>query len=483
VRFSERCIADLIAIRSVQDEMGGISYAEMFIALSNLLPTSALARALTRSDVWNSDQKLYVRQVVAAGSRTVVQRGLGSGTTYEGLVQAVESFAAGEGGRTAHERHLAMALCIQRPFLQQLGIHEQPLIDATTAYEEGERPDDALRVVALHPSTEVQANELASTAHLVDLKGILEMDERGGRLDWKRSILNSDTGVLARQEETLVALVNGNPGDEVFLVFGVEDDKTILGQVNQRGEPLSDDAVRASQRRLDQRLQQCRPAVRLSWTELAHPSGIVLVARAIGRRRGTGVMTTYGAYPYRSGEDTYPASPSTVAAWIAEEDPQLRAVLEARAESDRGTAELLARLVHAQEQAAVARRDQLFARLDIVGTALSTAGTGGITVKYVAGKEPARKVEAWALGPAGVGAGYQEWLSEGDRLVEIQMTATESAALLAGAFHEWAGISELVTDERLVGIAWEGFSGRRGRLAWRYSGDRRTERLFDEWDV
>jgi hypothetical protein len=345
------------------------------------------------------------------------------------------------------------------------------MVDATTAYEEDERPEDALRVVSLHQSTESQSRQLESSARLLDLEMLLAMDEQGGRVDWKRSILNAENGVLTRQEETLVALVNGNPGNEVYLVFGVEDDKSIVGQVSQRGDLLGEESVRACQRRLDQRLQQCRPAVRIGWTEFADSRGRVVVARAIGRRRGTAVMTTYGSYPYRSGEDSHHASPTTVAGWVAEEDPQLRTILEARAEADRGTAELLAKLVEAQEQATLAQRDQLFARLDIVGTALSTAGTGSITIKYVSGKEPAHKLEAWARGSAGVGAGGQEWLAESDKLADVALMPVGPRAVIAGPFHDWDTAGDLSPDERFVGVAWE------------YSGDKRVQRLVDDWDV
>src|SRR5207253_9412487 len=106
------------------------------------------------------------------------------------------------------------------------------------------------------------------------------------------------------------ALVNVGSDTAVYLIFGQEDDRTVLGEVDHRGLPLADaGAVRKCQGRLDKALQGCLPPVIVKWQEVVHDDKRVWIACMFGRARGTIVRTPMGSYPYRSGEDTHYATP------------------------------------------------------------------------------------------------------------------------------------------------------------------------------
>jgi hypothetical protein len=162
-----------------------------------------------------------------------------------------------------------------------------------------------------------------------DLSVILSWPESSGRLERKLSILNTDHSVLERHVSRAVALVNGNFDQEVYLIFGLDDKGNRAGQVAPDGSPLSELAVEQSQRRLDARLQQCKPPIVVNWALSTQEGRSVWVAKMKGRQRGTAHMTPTGTFPYRSGEDTYLAEAQTVAAWLAERPGQAPLKIEA----------------------------------------------------------------------------------------------------------------------------------------------------------
>ena len=153
-----------------------------------------------------------------------------------------------------------------------------------------------------------------------EVAGSLDLEESTGLVERKLSILNSDPDVLDKHMVRAVAMVNGSPERHVFMIFGQDDRRNIVGEVGPDGAPISADLVKQSQRRLDQRLQICKPPLVIQWRNIDRANRRVWVAVLRGRRRGTVHQTTTGSFPYRSGEDTYYADAATIATWTGEVD-------------------------------------------------------------------------------------------------------------------------------------------------------------------
>jgi hypothetical protein len=309
VDYSRSALHVIQAVKAVGEQDEQVWLDRAMCAIADLYPTSALAFALHHSDVWPRQTRNQVRSDTNPSIRHSIY--------LDDLVEGGETAAAADGVQVVHEVHLARALAQFTSTLQQLGISAESLVERT-ALRETPLPAMAVpkrsRIVG---SARGQILEEVLTD--LDLHELLHNDERSGTVDRKRSILNSEDASLADHEKTAVALINGSPDTPVFLIFGQEDDHTILGEVDHKGQSLRPEAVRTSQRRLDNRLQACTPPAIVKWRDIVAPDGKKLwIACMLGRARGTAVRTSIGSYPYRSGEDTHFASPELITAWQRE---------------------------------------------------------------------------------------------------------------------------------------------------------------------
>ncbi len=493
MQYTANCRLALETIRASRDRDRHVWFPMLLAALSDLLPGPAISHALADPTVWNPDLKRHVRNAVSTGDPMKVLGGM-QGVDYDGLVQSMEELAEKDRSKIVRERHLAQALGVHANALKALGVNPERLIQVTTLREGSQAPEDAVRIAALHPSGETQERLVADAAAELRLEGLIALDERGGRVDWKRSIYNTaktadrkldraaQDAILNSQETAAVALINGNPEIPVYLAFGVEDDKVVVGQVSQDGHPISDQQVRECQRRFDQRMQRTVPPQTLRWIHLPHPDGEIVVAVMNGRRRGTGVRTSFGTWPLRSGEDTYDADLATLSSWVAEQDPRLRQVLEIRAANDERLAGLLEEMVKGQRQQELRQRDALFPRLNVVGSSLQGDGHGSITVKHIAGVEPSMSIEVWLFRNGILSAGRHEGISSQHQ--DDVVLAPTRGDMTNTPLAQWKS-SDLMPGEYLMALRWEGLQrgGHYGLRVWKFGSDGNQRReLVNDWD-
>jgi hypothetical protein len=294
----------LSTLRSVQEPDETVWWDRALLVLSDLSPQSAIGYALHRPNVWSREYRVQLRQEGAPDARI--------GLLVDDLIEAAEAAAAADNSRMVTELHLARALAPQAQALLQLKVLIDPLIETVeqrVAPAPGASVSKRPRIsgVARVPILD----ELLSG---IDLSALLDEEERSGRVERKRSILNLDEGRLVSQVDTAVALVNGNRESPCFLLFGQDDDHTVCGEVDHRGSAIPAELVTRCQGRLVSRLQQCRPAVIVKW-ELVEPNGKrVWAACLLGRERGALVQTPHGSYPIRSGETTHLAGSDEIIA-------------------------------------------------------------------------------------------------------------------------------------------------------------------------
>ncbi len=286
---------------------------------------SAIAYALNEPSVWAEGLRWSLRDR-ARGCKTGVELAAedqrSTGTDEARLVRDAEQGARAAGGDVVRESHVACALAgAWRDQLTGLGIRVDAMLEAVTRREQEQIGDSRDTTIAADALGGDQVTYLQGI-NPVEIEATLGLPESSGRVDRKRSLLNADQGILARQEVCAVALVNGNPETPVYMQFGVEDDGTVVGEVNQQGRQLGAKEVIDSQRRFVSRLQNCRPPVVVRWHCVERVDKRVWIACMWGRTRGTAVQTVGGAYPYRSGEDTFYADMDTLVAWRAERPPQ-----------------------------------------------------------------------------------------------------------------------------------------------------------------
>lgn len=295
------------ALKAVRESDEGIWWFRGMLAVADLFPSTAIAHALHRPDVWTREKRQQLRRDSSPSSR--------SGFYLEDLITAAETAAAAEGSLTVREVHLARAMSQWAGDLQPLGIAGAAMVFRTQEREDGQspRPESRPRIMG---TARIRVLEGILTRR--DVLEVLEVEERSGTVERKRSMLNSEKASLDDQEQAAVALVNGSPDIPVYLIFGQEDDLSLIGEVDHRGEALDPNAIRNCQRRLDQRLQNCVPPVTLKWRDAVRATKRVWIGCMLGRARGTAVRTSKGAYPYRSGEDTYFAPPELITAWQRE---------------------------------------------------------------------------------------------------------------------------------------------------------------------
>jgi hypothetical protein len=295
------------ALKAVREADDVIWWHRAAVAIADLYPTSAIAYALYRPNVWDPALRRRLRtETPSAG---------GNGFTLEDLVEAAEAAAASEGSRIVSEVHLARGMAQYTNGLAELSIFADALVDATITRAGVARPVTARSPRILGAA---RTQLLETVVGTVSLDEVLDRDERGGTVERKRSIVNTHDGTLVQHADAAVALVNGNPEAPVFLIFGQEDDHTVVGEVNQDGKPITSDTVRKCQRRLDNQLQACMPPVIVKWETLDREGRSVWLACMLGRARGTAVRTPRGAWPYRSGEDTHFATMELVTSWLRE---------------------------------------------------------------------------------------------------------------------------------------------------------------------
>jgi hypothetical protein len=297
------------AMKAVREQDERLWWNEVVIALADLYPMGALGFALHQPEVWPRE----LRQAVRADATPVSREGF----HLEDFIVVAESAALADGTQIVQEVHLARAFIEFSGAIEKLGISTEALARRVAERELGRIPTGT----ESRPRTVGVARISLLEERLADreLARLLQEDERGGTVDRKRSILNTDSETtLADHVKVAAGLVNSNRETPVFLIFGQDDDFTVRGEVNHAGEALTDDTVRKCQRRLDQRLQACVPPVPIKWEAVEREGKTVWIACMLGRATGTAVRTPAGAYPYRSGEDTYSAPPEMITAWIRE---------------------------------------------------------------------------------------------------------------------------------------------------------------------
>lgn len=297
----------IIAIRDVQDRDGSADWARAIGAVTRLYPFSALAYALHQGDVWPRQARI---RAVKEGLPTC------GNLFLEDLIDAAETSAAADGAHLVTEVHLARAIRKLGPDLASLGISAETLV---TRVEERAGPPPGVIVPKRPRVVGAARKELLATALAgQSLDAVLDREERSRTVERKRSLLNKEREALAAHEQAAVALVNGNPETAVYFIFGQEDDLTTVGEVDHEGRPMSPLAVRSCQARLDKKLQACVPPVTVRWESVERDGKTMWIACLMGRARGTAHQTSTGAYPYRSGEDTYFASPELIMVWLRE---------------------------------------------------------------------------------------------------------------------------------------------------------------------
>jgi hypothetical protein len=286
---------------------GVIWWDRAVLALADLLPTSAIAYALHRPDVWRRELRQELRKSAPPPSRM--------GFVLEDLMDAAETHAGAEASHVMSEVFITRAIAQHTTALQQLGISPDALVAQVT------QRAAPVALAGLPARARIlgaaRARLLDESVTSVSLTEVLAKEERSGIVERKRSLILDDQG-LARLEQSAVALVNGTSDAAVYLIFGQEDDGTPVGEVTPGGKATTDETVRKYQRRLDQRLQACHPPVPVKWECVTQDGRRIWLACLFGRAPGTAVRTSTGAYPYRSGEDTHFATPEQLASWLRE---------------------------------------------------------------------------------------------------------------------------------------------------------------------
>ncbi len=309
------------AVKSVREADEGIWLDRAMVAIADLFPSSAMAFALHRSEVWARERRQQVRTNKAPTVR--------SGFFLEDWISGAEAAAGAEGTSIVRESHLAKAVAEWAQPLMALGITADGLIARTAEREQAPPLVAGAKRSRIVGAARFEILEGAIAGR--DLAELLALDERTGTVERKRSIFNLDPGALADHEQAAVALVNGSAETPVFLIFGQEDDHTVVGQVDHKLIPMKPETIRKCQGRFNDRLQSCLPPVLMKWQEMLSDGKRVWIACMLGRARGSAVRTTTGSYPYRSGESTHLATPELITAWQREpvdRDPESAPVVE-----------------------------------------------------------------------------------------------------------------------------------------------------------
>src|ERR1022692_2976842 len=187
----------LDALRRVREADETIWWSRAALAIADLFPTSALAFALYQPAVWSRERRVQLRKNPPDG---------GAGFALEDLVAGAEAAANADDSRLVMEVHLGRAMVPYRSALLELGISVDPLIDQTA-----ERAGPTLgAAVSKRPRIVGAARvpQLVSLLSDIDLEALLDVEERSGRIERKRSILNKEEHALVSHVDAAVALVN-----------------------------------------------------------------------------------------------------------------------------------------------------------------------------------------------------------------------------------------------------------------------------------
>jgi hypothetical protein len=319
------------AVKAIREADEGIWLDRAMVAIAQLFPMSAMAFALHRPEVWTRQRRQEVRSDTRPATR--------SGFFLEDWISGAEAAAGAEGTQIVRESHLATAVAQWAQALTTLGIAADALVARTAEREES----PPLIAGAKHPRIvgAARVGILEGAIADISIEQVLVLDERTGNVDRKRSIFNLEPAALADQEQVAVALVNGSAETPVFLIFGQEDDHTVVGEVDHKLLPMKPETIRKCQGRLNDRLQACVPPVPMKWREAIQGSKRVWIACMLGRARGSAVRTSAGSYPYRSGETTHFATPELITAWQREpvdRDPERGLMVEEAAPEKKGPA-------------------------------------------------------------------------------------------------------------------------------------------------
>src|SRR5437667_4349595 len=117
-------------------------------------------------------------------------------------------------------------------------------------------------------------------------------------------------------ERTVAALANSMPNSNGLLVFGVEDNGTLLGLKDLTGtKALSSEIVMVSRQQFSQLVSRIRPVPTYKWQEIHH-QGCILEVVSIQGRSGSAVYTTsLGRVPHRIDSYTFYADAELIDAW------------------------------------------------------------------------------------------------------------------------------------------------------------------------
>jgi hypothetical protein len=302
--YSSQALRVINALKTTQELDETIWLDRALLALSELMPESAIGYALHRPNVWGRERRLQLRRDGPPNGRR--------GFLLADLADEAEAAAAAHNSQIVTEVHIACALASHGPALLELGLVTDQLIQMTL---ERSGPTPGAPVIR-HPGIVGVAREAAFQSQLdaIDLQQVLAQTENAGRVERKRSIVNRRPDQLVAQVEAAVGLVNANRDSLCFIVFGQEDNGAIVGQLNHDLQPIEERTVTGCQEAFVARLMECKPPVIVKWGSVERDGKRVVIACMGGRERSRYVQTPHGTYPIRSGEGTHHLSHDAIVA-------------------------------------------------------------------------------------------------------------------------------------------------------------------------
>jgi len=155
-----------------------------------------------------------------------------------------------------------------------------------------------------------------------DIVNLLVRHGESTNVEMKRSIdLVGQTP--DRIERSLVALANSVlENQHAWLVFGIDESRTVVGKVGLYGEPLGDDHIARRRQQLSQIASRTKPAISFHVVEVSQDNKELLCVRIRTRTSGHFYQTKKGVAYYRIDDDTYPADEHKIREWISGEPLQ-----------------------------------------------------------------------------------------------------------------------------------------------------------------
>lgn len=269
-----------------------------------LFPDSAMACALMEHGVWDVDRRDRFVDAATSGDN-------GFTHSIQARADSVfidildEAYKRGEG--VVNETDVARAIAhLFGDVLRGLGIDTDALVHVTDYHASHQR-------AMSEQLTRTRARLLDEATTATGVRALLAAGaEAEGWVDWKRT-LDVDRGHL---DNTVVGLINANPLRPVHVVFGVEDDGTVIGQVDRAGAALADQRAGDLRDAIEKRLAGTDPPTLVRWKRLRNRGHVLWVLSALGRAPSTVVRTADGRFPMRSGAHTRPLRAPEIAALI-----------------------------------------------------------------------------------------------------------------------------------------------------------------------